>query len=108
MYIIDTGAMLPRINKGWFIMTNEQMYFLTKAGAQAAEMANNCLCALTDTNDPCEHDETQGNSNARLFYIMLAFHNLERAKSYFKRFLDVSKLSKNDLEKIDNTSDETI
>lgn len=89
-------------------MTNEQMYFLTKAGAEAAEMANHCFSALTDTNDPCEHDETNGNANARLFYIMLALHSLERAKSNFKRFLYVSKLSKKDLEKIDNTNHETI
>lgn len=89
-------------------MTNKQMYFLTKAGAEAAEMSNNCLSALTDTNDPCDHEETQGNANARLFYIMLALHNLERAKSYFKRFMEVSNLSKKDIEKIDNTSHETI
>lgn len=108
MYIVITGAMLPRNKKGWFIMTNEQMFFLTKAGAEAAGMAEHCFGALTDTNDPCDHDETQGNANARLFYIMLALHNLERAKSYFKRFLDVSNLSKNELEKIDNTSKETI
>ena len=108
MYISITGAMLPRNKKGWFIMTNEQMYFLTKAGAEAASMAEHCLGALTDTNDPCDLDETQGNANARLFYIMLAMNNLERAKSYFKRFLDVSNLSKKELEKIDNTSKEII
>ena len=108
MYIGITGAMLPRNKKGWFIMTNEQMYFLTKAGAEAAEMANHCLSAIMDTNDTCDHDETQGNANARLFYIMLASHYLERAKSNFKRFLDVSNLSKKDLEKFDNTNKETI
>lgn len=108
MYIIDTGAMLPRNIKGWFIMTNEQMYFLTKAGAEAAEMSYHCLSALMDTNDPLDHEETQGNANARLFYIMLALNNLERAKSNFKRFMEVSNLSKKDIEKIDNTSHETI
>lgn len=89
-------------------MTNEQMYFLTKAGSEAAEMSNHCLSALMDTNDPCDHEETQGNANARLFYIMLALHNLERAKSNFERFMEVSNLSKKDIEKIDHTSKETI
>lgn len=32
MYIGITGAMLPRNKKGWFIMTNEQMYFESKCG----------------------------------------------------------------------------
>lgn len=89
-------------------MTNEQMYLLTRAGSEAAGMASHCMNALMDTNYPNEHDEKYGNSNARLFYIMLALHSLERAKNDFKRFLDVSKLSKKDLEKIDHTNNETI
>lgn len=100
--------MLLRKNKGWLIMTNEQMYFFTRAAGEAAEMAQHCMNALMDANDPCDHDETQGNANARLFYIMLAFNNLERVKTNFKRFLDISNISKKDLEKIDNLNHEEI